>query len=122
MDLQEHPAFRYTPRMPTLTKPVRYEVRRSPRARRIGLTVHPDGRVVITLPLRASLRSAERFALVNRSWIETKIKEFTVKGSCILVPGGRRDFLRYKERARMLIHLHVRRTNAVYRSPSGAFP
>ncbi|QJU57215.1 M48 family metallopeptidase [Sphingomonas sp. AP4-R1] len=49
-------------------------VRRSPRARRVRLVVDPrDGAVKLTVPARANLASAVRWAESKRAWIEATI-------------------------------------------------
>ena len=46
-----------------------YAARRSPRARRLRLTVRDDGAVVVTLPLRAPMRAADEFVASRAAWI-----------------------------------------------------
>jgi predicted metal-dependent hydrolase len=46
-----------------------YEVRRSPRARRLRLTIRDDGAVLVGLPLRAPLRIADEFVASRAAWI-----------------------------------------------------
>lgn len=45
------------------------EIRESTRAKRVGVTVHPDGSVVVTKPVRASLKRVEDFVLKHEEWI-----------------------------------------------------
>lgn len=42
----------------------------SPRARRVGISVRADGQVVLTLPVRHSVRAAEQFLAQSQPWIE----------------------------------------------------
>ena len=44
-------------------------LRRSPRARRLRLTVAEDGRVVVTLPERSAARLADEFVVARSAWI-----------------------------------------------------
>lgn len=53
--------------------PVR--VRRHPRAKRLILRVQDDGQVVLTLPMRASLKEAEGFIRRQASWIQAAASE-----------------------------------------------
>jgi predicted metal-dependent hydrolase len=46
-----------------------YAVRRSDRARRMRLRVHPDGRVEVVLPRRAPAGAVEDFVRGNAAWI-----------------------------------------------------
>jgi predicted metal-dependent hydrolase len=55
-----------------LTSGIEYRIRRSPRARRVRVTVQPDGRVEVTLPKRASDRRAAEAVRELRPWIERR--------------------------------------------------
>jgi predicted metal-dependent hydrolase len=46
-----------------------YEVREHARARHLRVTVHEDGRVVVTKPKRVSLRALEHFVCEKEEWI-----------------------------------------------------
>lgn len=51
-------------------------VKRHPRARSFRLRVDPrDGRILLSLPKRSSLRKAERWAESQRDWIEGKLAD-----------------------------------------------
>ncbi len=49
---------------------VAYLLRRSPRARRLRLVLDGDGTPLVTLPVRAPIRSADEFVISRRDWIE----------------------------------------------------
>jgi predicted metal-dependent hydrolase len=49
-----------------------YEVRRSPRARRVRVSVEPDGAVKVTLPRRAPARAAAEAVRELRPWIDRR--------------------------------------------------
>lgn len=55
---------------------LQYEIRESARAKRLGLTVHPDGRVVVTKPLKAPLGRVERFVTEHGEWIRAAQETF----------------------------------------------
>src|SRR4051812_50211856 len=52
-----------------------YTIRRSDRARRVRVTVHPEGEVEVTLPRRAREREAAAAVAELRPWIERRIAE-----------------------------------------------
>jgi predicted metal-dependent hydrolase len=53
---------------------VPYEVRRSPRARRVRVTVHSDRRVEVVLPQRAPQRAATSAVEELAPWIERRLR------------------------------------------------
>jgi predicted metal-dependent hydrolase len=58
--------------VPDLRTDIPYSIRRSPRARRVRVTVEPDGGVVVTLPRRAAERRAAEAVRELRPWIERR--------------------------------------------------
>src|SRR3954468_10165163 len=55
--------------------PIEYSIRRSDRARRVRVTVHPEGEVEVTLPRRAREREAAAAIAELRPWIERRLEE-----------------------------------------------
>lgn len=104
-----------------------YEIRESSRAKRLALTVHPDGRVVLTKPKRISIRAAEAFLAKHHEWIETAIEKFIKrvekKGrDQILLPRPRKNSTAYKEArktARALVTERLKHFNELYRFTYG---
>jgi predicted metal-dependent hydrolase len=54
---------------------IEYTVRRSDRARRVRVTVHPEGEVEVVLPRRARDREAAAAVAELRPWIERRLAE-----------------------------------------------
>ncbi|MCW2968864.1 MAG: hypothetical protein JWM71_2636, partial [Solirubrobacteraceae bacterium] len=54
---------------------IEYTVRRSDRARRVRITVHPEGEVEVVLPRRARDREAAAAVAELRPWIERRLAE-----------------------------------------------
>ena len=54
---------------------IHYSIRRSDRARRVRVTVHPQGEVEVTLPRRAREREAEKAVQELWTWIERRLAE-----------------------------------------------
>ena len=50
-----------------------YELRESRRAKRVRISVFPNGRVVVTKPLGGSAREVERFMRSQATWIEASV-------------------------------------------------
>lgn len=57
-----------------LRSPLPYRVRRSDRARRVRVAVHPDGAVEVVLPRRAAEREAAAAVAELRPWIERRLR------------------------------------------------
>ncbi len=99
-----------------------YIVRESTRAKRLTLTVHPDGRVVATKPTRISQKTAEAFVLKHREWIE-RAKEAFIKRAAkkrtnpIALPRPRKNSSAYREarkEARILVTERLKHFNELY--------
>ncbi len=82
-----------------------YELRESARARHLRVTVHADGRVILTKPARLSQAAAERFLAARSAWIEQTLERLRSAaerserklGKAILLPKLRRGTKAYKE-------------------------
>lgn len=102
-----------------------YEVRESTKAKRLGLTVHPDGRVVITKPVRISVKAMEKFVQSHTLWIEATQEKFRrrLEGQkkagieLIALPRPRKGSSAYKEArtaARVLVQERLAHFNQAY--------
>lgn len=83
---------------------VSYTIYKSTRAKRVGISVHCDGKVVVTLPLRASEQVAENFVREKKEWIASKIAYYAQFDDTSLAKLTRKDYLEHKETARELVH------------------
>lgn len=92
-----------------------YEIKESARAKYLRISVHPDGQVVVTKPVRVSARKLEAFLAERAEWIEEtrmrmrKSHERAQKkyGSALSLPKLRRNTGPYKAavaEARKLAH------------------
>lgn len=104
-----------------------YEIRESIRAKRLTLTVHPDGRVVLTKPKRISEKVAEAFLAKHGEWIE-RAKEAFIKRAAkkrtdqIALPRPRKNSNAYKEarkEARALVTERLKHFNELYNFTHG---
>jgi predicted metal-dependent hydrolase len=79
---------------------VNYSIKRSRRARRVSITVHHTGDVIVTLPLLAPAFTADRFVARKYDWIkmiqEKLRKRFENK---TIIKQTRRDYLAHKKEA-----------------------
>lgn len=99
-----------------------YETRDSARAKRIILTVHPDGSIVVTKPARVSLKVAEAFIRKHQEWIEAVREKFRnhvakQRPDQITLPRPRKNSIAYKEArkaARILVTERLKHFNALY--------
>ncbi|MBU0625513.1 M48 family metallopeptidase [Patescibacteria group bacterium] len=69
----------------------------------MNLTVYPDARVVVTVPPRISKRTILNFISEYTDWVHRQLIKIKRADNCVLLPGGRHDYLRHKEQARNLI-------------------
>ena len=72
---------------------IAYSVRRSDRARRVRVTVHPEGEVEVVLPRRARDREAEAAVIELRPWIERRLAESERVREHLAARGGGVPFL-----------------------------
>lgn len=99
--------------LPLMT-PADYQTRISPRAKRLGLTVYPDRRVIVTVPRGTPSDRVHDYVTAHAGWIERQIASLRPFERCIFLPGGRRDFLRHRDRARMFVTETLRKFAPVY--------
>ena len=91
-----------------------HAVRRSERARRIRVTVHRDGRVVLTVPRRASEETARRFLAARAEWVERTRERLRSLPPPLVPAGGRREYRARKEEARELATRLLEKWNTTY--------
>ena len=80
----------------------------------MGLTVHCDGRVVLTVPHIVPLQAGEDFLRTKTQWLLEKLAYYRQFTNTRLAALGRRDYLRAKEEARALVMDRLEYFNAHY--------
>jgi predicted metal-dependent hydrolase len=70
-----------------------YAIRRSDRARRVRVTVEPDGAVVVVLPRRMPERAAADAVVHLRGWIERRVAEAHARRARNVRPPGTVPYL-----------------------------
>lgn len=88
--------------------------RMNTRARRMSLTIHPDGEIVVTLPRRATIGMAERFVLEKSDWVLKKMKYIRSFPKRLLLKHSRKEFLEHKDKAEELVRKKVIEFNQHY--------
>ena len=83
---------------------IQYSLRRNSRAKRLRLMVKRDGSVQLTMPASGAVWAAENFVHRQKQWIMDKLAVFrTLPPQNPVARYGRREYLRYRERARALV-------------------
>ncbi|MCR4330954.1 MAG: M48 family metallopeptidase [Patescibacteria group bacterium] len=91
-----------------------YTLKRSPWARRVRLSVHRDGSIVVTLPSGAPQALAEQFVQEKSSWIWKKIQHFRQYGGISTLPHSKEDYVKHKNEALVLVESRVEYFNQAY--------
>ena len=100
-----------------------YQKRQSKRAKRLSVSVHPDQRVVVTVPGRYSLTGSavDRFVNKNSDWIKIHFLKSKPKHK-VSYPftSGKESYDKYKEYSRKIIEervsfLNINHSRACYR-------
>ena len=90
-----------------------YIERHHPRARHLRITVHPGGRVVVTVPTRGvSQKMVDEFVASKREWIARSVEAMKGVDENVLRRGTRAEFVRERERAREFIVRRIAVLNA----------
>jgi len=95
-------------------KEFRYELKRSARARKMRITVNCDASIVVTLPNIANENFAEKFLREKSDWIFKKVEYFKENKKPLERKHTKRDYLRNKEKARIIIMEKVKYFNKFY--------
>lgn len=96
---------------------MRYQLRRSRRARYMRLTIYPGGTLVVTAPPWCSTHRIERFLAEQAAWIAEKLE--ALKEMRPLPRAGRREYLALREAARRTIRDRVQFWNKRFGFPYG---
>ena len=91
-----------------------HTLKMSVRARRMWATVYRDGRVIITIPRGIGQTLVDRFVRSQTTWIESIQSRFRKQADHVYLPRGSREYLRYKEKARVLVHECLVKYNRIY--------
>ena len=95
-------------------KKVVYTIRKSLRARRVRLAVYCGGSVVVTMPRNLEESIVERFIQDKTKWLLAKINFFKQFKAFPIAPGGRRAYLKHKDKVLALAKEKVAYFNQFY--------
>jgi hypothetical protein len=95
-------------------KKVVYTIRKSLRARRVRLAVYCGGSVVVTMPRNLEESIVERFIQDKTKWLLAKINFFKQFKTLPIAPGGRRAYLKHKDKVLALAKEKVAYFNQFY--------
>lgn len=98
-------------------KEIAYTLRQSRRARRMRITIHHDGRIIITVPHRVSQHVAKQFITSKSSWIYDKLAYIQSLNIGAPKKISKQDYLRYKTTAKLLAHDRLAYFNTIYAFP-----
>ena len=93
---------------------IEYELRISKRAKSVRLAVYHDGNFVVTMPARVSENVVEKFLIKKADWIIKKINHAKKNPKIKLTQGGKKEFEKYKEEARVLARRRLEYFNKFY--------
>lgn len=93
---------------------ISYTLKRHVRARRITISIHGDGRVVVTAPKRIAVSHIEAFIQQKKSWIaETRIRQAETR-KAILPQLPQSSYDACKFRAKKFLKSRIEEINAHY--------
>jgi predicted metal-dependent hydrolase len=95
-------------------KPLPYVLRRSPRARRVSVTVGRDGGITLVLPERMPERLGVRFLESRADWVVATAARMARFRDHVFLPRDRKDYLKHRERARRFVHAHLAKHRPTY--------
>lgn len=96
-----------------------YGIRNTARTRRIVITVHSDGAVVVSKSPRIAIAHVEKLMREKFGWIEEKVREQASRPKKLLAHYSVKDFKEQKENARAFATRRLAYFNAFYKYTIG---
>jgi len=98
-------------------QPMRYELRRNPRAKRVNVRIRPDAdgrvRIILTVPQHGSVRIGEAFLRAHADWTMDQVARFTSRES-VVPSADEREYRRRRAEAGVFIREKVKYWSGVY--------
>lgn len=96
---------------------IKYDLKISNRARYMRLAVYPEGKLVITVPRLFDQKILNNFLIAKSDWIKKKLDYFSKRTSIsprVSKAASRKEYLKYKLPARILIEQRLNYFNQFY--------
>lgn len=93
---------------------ISYSIRSYRRSRSVRISVHHDGRVVVTKPASVSVARAEGFVFSRFDWIAATIDKFKLKPQKLLSHFSAADYAARKAEALAMVRERVKHLNEIY--------
>lgn len=93
---------------------INYEVKRSPRARRMRVTIHRDGRVVATVPRLFDLKILDKFVQEKKEWIIERVQKFLASPLRFVKNSSKKDLKKYRVEVLVLVKERLEYYNKFY--------
>lgn len=96
---------------------IEYSLVQSARAKHMRITIHPDERVVVTIPRRLSREAGKRFAESKKEWIDHAVKRLQKhkKPGLAIPKASATDYKDKKGAALALAQERLRHFNTIYK-------
>ncbi len=91
-----------------------YQIKISPRARRIRISISRESGVVVTLPRGAKESTAREFVAKKQGWILKGLNYFKKFPGKVFIKSGKREYLKYKQEALALAKNKAFAWNEIY--------
>lgn len=94
---------------------IEYTLKRSKRAKNVRLVICCDSGLTVVVPRQLDSSSVESFILQKRDWVLRKIREMKNSSNrSLFISKKRKDYLRHKESARVLVERRLEFFNKYY--------
>ncbi len=93
---------------------IQYKLKISKKTKHMRLQVQRDGELVVTMPQGMNVGLAERFIAEKSTWIADKLHYVNSVKDKIFLDTSKKEYLRYKETARLLAENTIAYYNELY--------
>ncbi len=92
---------------------ISYTLKRSRKIKLLRLAIYPDASIVVTTPIFTSIYTIEKFLKKKINWIIRKLED-SKNNINLIINQGREDYLKNKEKARLLVLNKINHLNKIY--------